>query len=79
MDTAIRLPQDFKEFLRLLEANDVEYLLVGGFGAASEGYIQVIDESGEDYTFTADRFYIVNLPADVEETLLMDKLALCGL
>ena len=38
MDTAIRLPQDFKEFLRLLQANDVEYLLVGGYAVGLHGY-----------------------------------------
>lgn len=27
----IRLPPDFKEFLQLLKANEVEYLLVGGY------------------------------------------------
>lgn len=35
MDTQIRLPQDFKEFLRLLEANDVDYLFVGGFAVSN--------------------------------------------
>ncbi len=38
MDTTIRLPEDFKEFLRLLEANDVEYLLVGGYAVGLHGY-----------------------------------------
>lgn len=38
MDTTIRLPQDFKEFLRLLEANNVEYLLVGGYAVGLHGY-----------------------------------------
>ena len=28
----IRLPPDFKEFLQLLNENQVEYLLVGGYG-----------------------------------------------
>jgi hypothetical protein len=27
----IRLPPDFKEFLQLLNAHQVEYLLVGGY------------------------------------------------
>jgi hypothetical protein len=27
----IRLPPDFKEFLQLLDAHQVEYLLVGGY------------------------------------------------
>src|SRR5688572_17444830 len=38
MDTTIRLHQDFKEFLRLLEANDVQYLLVGGYAVGFYGY-----------------------------------------
>ena len=38
MDTPIRLPEDFKEFLRLLEANEVEYLLVGGYAVGYHGY-----------------------------------------
>lgn len=38
MDIAIRLPQDFKEFLKLLEANDVRYLLVGGYAVGLYGY-----------------------------------------
>ncbi len=38
MDTPIRLPQDFKEFLRLLEDNKAEYLLVGGYAVGYHGY-----------------------------------------
>jgi len=33
----IRLPQDFSEFLKLLNSNDVEYLLVGGYAVNSYG------------------------------------------
>lgn len=32
------LPQDFKEFLRLLQAHEVEYLLIGGYAVAYHGY-----------------------------------------
>ena len=32
------LPKDFKEFLRLLGAHSVEYLLVGGYAVAYHGY-----------------------------------------
>ena len=38
--------------------------------AAAHGYIRVIDESGEDYAFTADRFHLVHLPHAVGQTLL---------
>jgi hypothetical protein len=38
--------------------------------AAAHGYIRIIDESGEDYAFTADRFHIVHLPHAVGQVLL---------
>ncbi|MYA72637.1 hypothetical protein F4009_20005 [Candidatus Poribacteria bacterium] len=38
--------------------------------AASHGYIRVIDESGEDYAYTANRFHLIQLPATVEKALL---------
>ena len=34
----IEFPQDFSEFLRLLNDHRVEYLLVGGFAVALHGY-----------------------------------------
>jgi hypothetical protein len=34
----IRLPPDFKEFLKLLNSHGVEYLLVGGFSVGYYGY-----------------------------------------
>lgn len=34
---AIRLPSDFKEFFALLEQNNVEYLLIGGYAVGLRG------------------------------------------
>jgi len=34
----IRLPPDFKEFLRLLNSNEVEYLVIGGYAVNYYGY-----------------------------------------
>lgn len=34
----IRIPNDFKAFLRLLNAHGVEYLLVGGYAVGLHGY-----------------------------------------
>lgn len=34
----IRLPPDFKEFLQLLNAHQVEYLLIGGYAVGYYGY-----------------------------------------
>lgn len=34
----IKLPPDFKDFLRLLDIKEVEYLLIGGYAVAYHGY-----------------------------------------
>jgi len=34
----IHLPQDFKEFLKLLNAHNIEYLLIGGYAVGYYGY-----------------------------------------
>lgn len=34
----IELPNDFKDFLRLLNSNQVEYLLIGGYAVGYHGY-----------------------------------------
>jgi hypothetical protein len=34
----MRLPNDFKEFIALLEQNNVQYLLIGGYAVGIHGY-----------------------------------------
>ncbi len=36
----IRLPSDFKDFLKLLKEHDVRYLLIGGYAVGYHGYIR---------------------------------------
>ncbi len=36
----------------------------------SQGYLRVIDESGEEYAYAANRFYLIHLPAAVEKALM---------
>jgi hypothetical protein len=38
--------------------------------ATAHGYIRIIDDSGEDYAFTANRFHMVHLPHAVGQALL---------
>jgi hypothetical protein len=38
MATTTRLPQDFKDFLKLLNSKRVEYLLIGGYAVGYYGY-----------------------------------------
>jgi hypothetical protein len=53
------------------------YRVIPDEEAAVHGYIRVIDESGEDYGYATERFYLVVLPQVVEQTLLFasEKLA----
>ena len=46
------------------------YQIIPDPDAAAHGYIRVIDESGEDYAYTITRFYPVELPLELEQTLL---------
>lgn len=46
------------------------YRVIPDAEAASHGYVRVVDESGEDYAFLADRFHSVELPQAVERALL---------
>ena len=38
-------------------------------GAAEEGFVRVVDESGEDYLYPADRFVEVELPREAKQAL----------
>jgi len=38
--------------------------------ADSHGYVRVIDESGEDYGHAKDRFFPIQIPEELEQTLL---------
>ena len=46
------------------------YRVIPDEEAESQGYLKVVDESGEDYAFTANRFLIITLPSTVEQALL---------
>jgi hypothetical protein len=55
------------------DCNDLEkrkiYQLLPDDEAAKEGYIRVIDESGEDYLYPQSYFVIVPLPPEAQEAL----------
>ena len=38
--------------------------------AEGRGYLRVIDESGEDYGYAANRFYSIDVPKPLERVLL---------
>ena len=40
----MNLPEDFKEFIELLQKHEVEFLIVGGFAVALHGYPRYTDD-----------------------------------
>ena len=46
------------------------YRVIDDEQATAENLLRVVDESGEDYAFASNRFHILELPSNVEETLL---------
>lgn len=52
-----------------LERNKI-YVVVSDKVAETAGDIRVIDESGEDYLFSAERFVAIEVPAVVKASLL---------
>jgi len=46
------------------------YRVIPDKEAAAEGYLRVVDESGEDYAFLPSRFQPVQLPKAIGKTLL---------
>jgi len=46
------------------------YQVMADESAARDGYIRVIDESGEDYLYPAAYFVPITLPEDAERALL---------
>jgi hypothetical protein len=46
------------------------YRVIPDEDAAEEGEIRVVDESGEDYLYPAERFAIVKLPQAVQDAIL---------
>ena len=52
-----------------LERNKI-YVVLPDKEAEEDGDLRVVDESGEDYLFAADRFVAIDVPAAVKASLL---------
>jgi hypothetical protein len=46
------------------------YRVIADQDAAEHGYLRIVDESGEDYAYTADRFFAIDVPKPLEKVLL---------
>jgi hypothetical protein len=52
-----------------LEQNKI-YVAIPDEVAQQRGQLRIVDESGEDYLFSADRFVAIEVPAAVRASLL---------
>lgn len=73
----MRVPKSTSSFALCIRddgAEDLErrklYQVVPDREAAREGYLRVVDESGEDYLYPSDLFVAVRLPAAVAKRLI---------
>ena len=46
------------------------YRIVSDQEAERRGYVRIVDESGEDYGYSADRFFSIDVPKPLEKALL---------
>ena len=60
---------DNKKYEASLEVGKL-YRIIPDQEAESHGYLRVVDESGEDYGYSADRFYRLEVPRPLERALL---------
>ena len=65
-----------REFALCIENKDCEdlekrkiYKIVPDEEAAKEGYIRIIDESGEDYLYPISYFVLIQLPLKAQEAI----------
>ena len=60
----LELPKDFREFLRLLRAHGVEYLLIGGWAVGYHGYPRFTDDLDICFLKTIKSFALVLSPSE---------------
>jgi len=65
--------QHFAICLDNKDCDDLEkrkiYLIIPDEEASKEGYLRVVDESGEDYLYPESYFVLVELPLEAQEAL----------
>ena len=58
-----------KDYEASLEVGKL-YRLIPDQEAERRGYVRIVDESGEDYGYSADRFFSIDVPKPLEKALL---------
>ena len=58
-----------KDYEASLEVGKL-YRVISDEEAESHGYLRIVDESGEDYGYSADRFFPIEVPKPLEKVLV---------
>lgn len=68
-----------QQFVICIQNNDCEdlepgkvYQVLPDEAASRDGYIRVIDDSGEDYLYPVDYFVFIDLPEKAEQALFVE-------
>jgi hypothetical protein len=74
METAKQAVRNFVLCIENQDCDDLEkgkvYQLVFDNSAAEEGYVRVVDESGEDYLYPESYFIAIELPEKAQMVLM---------
>ena len=62
---------DNEDYPTSLELHKI-YRVLPDEEAKADGDLQIVDESGEDYLYPAERFVLLELPQDIEKSLLQN-------
>ena len=69
----VKSPTRFALCVRTHGSEDLEprkvYQILPDRVADREGYVRIVDESGEDYLYPASYFFVIELPQKVERVL----------
>ncbi len=72
--------KESEKFALCIETKDCEdlekrkiYRVLPDEEAEKEGYLRIIDESGEDYLYPQSYFILVQLPREAQEALLVPR------
>ncbi len=57
-----------EDYLAALEIGKL-YRVIPDESATTHGYLRIIDESGEDYGYASNRFFLLELPPVLEKAL----------
>ncbi len=72
-----KMEQLFALCIEIKDCEDLErrkiYQILPDAKAKEEGYLRIIDESGEDYLYPESYFILVQLPNEAQEALRVER------